>query len=70
MLEVFGSDCTGFANAGFVWSADLHLRTLAPAANFVGSYYKGAITLGQLASVTTAGQPGQGLSVRDLIEIS
>lgn len=48
MLEVFGSDCTSFATAGFVWSAKMHVRTLAPLANLVGSYYKGTITIGQL----------------------
>jgi len=48
MLEVFGSDTTGFAAAGFVWSAEMLVGTLAPAANMVGSYYKGVCTMGQL----------------------
>jgi hypothetical protein len=46
MLEIYGSDCTGFATSGFIWSAEMMVRTLAPAANMVGSYYKGCVTLG------------------------
>lgn len=41
MLEVYGSDCTGFATSGFIWSAEMLVNTLAPAANMVGAYYKG-----------------------------
>jgi hypothetical protein len=48
MLEIYGSDTTGFAAAGFVWSAEMMVGTLAPAANMVGSYYKGVCTMGQL----------------------
>lgn len=64
MLEIYGSDCTGFAQAGFIWSAEMAVRTLGPAANLVGTYYKGVVTLGQLAASSS------GLSIQDLIEIS
>jgi len=63
MLEIYGSDCTGFATAGFVWAAEMEVKTLAPLANLVGSYYKGTVTVGQLGSTGR-------LSVQDLIEIA
>lgn len=66
MLEIYGSDCTGFSNGGFVWSAEMMLRTLAPVANMVGTYYKGCVTLGQLQ----ASSEGTGLLIQDLIEIA
>lgn len=64
MLEIFGSDTTGFAASGFVWSAEMLVSTLAPAANKVGTYYKGCVTMGQLQGTVA------GLSIQDLIEIA
>jgi hypothetical protein len=66
MLEIYGSDCTGFSNSGFVWSAEMMIRTLAPTANMVGTFYKGCVTLGQLQQ----GADGTGLLIQDLIEIA
>ena len=63
MLEVYGSDCKGFSTAGFVWAAEMEVKTLAPLANLVGAYYKGTVTVGQL------GATGR-LSIQDLIEIA
>jgi len=48
--SLYGSDFTAFASGGFVWASQLRLRILAPAANLVGSCYKGVVTLGQLAT--------------------
>jgi hypothetical protein len=64
MIEVFGSDTTGFAASGFVWSAEMLVSLLAPAANKVGTYYKGVVTMGQLQGTVA------GLSIQDLIEIA
>lgn len=41
------------------------MNVLTPAANLVGSYYKGTLQFGQLASTTV-----DGLSVQQLIEIA
>lgn len=60
MLETYGSDMSGFSEAGSVWAAELTANILCPAANMVGSWYEGCIQLGQLNDV----------SLRDLIEIS
>jgi hypothetical protein len=40
------------------------VSTLAPAANKVGTYYKGTVTMGQLQGTVA------GLSIQDLIEIA
>jgi hypothetical protein len=64
MTEIFGSDTTGFAASGFVWSAEMLVSLLAPAANKVGTYYKGVVTMGQLQGTVA------GLSIQDLIEIA
>lgn len=46
MTDVYGSDMTGFAAGGFVWSAEIDLNILCPRANLVGSYYQGTIQYG------------------------
>jgi len=51
MQELYGSDTTGFAKSGFVWSAELIMNLVAPNANITGTYYKGAITMGQIPNV-------------------
>jgi len=43
MLEVYGSDMTGFSSGGFVWAAEMEVNILCPRANLVGSYYSGTI---------------------------
>jgi len=43
MLETYGSDMTGFSAGGFVWASEATFNVLAPAANIVGSYYRGTI---------------------------
>jgi len=48
MLETYGSDMTGFSAGGFVWASEATFNILAPAANIVGSYYRGTIQYGQL----------------------
>lgn len=46
MVETYGSDMTGFAAGGFVWASEPTFNILSPAANLVGSYYRGTITYG------------------------
>jgi len=65
MLETYGSDMSGFSAGGFVWASEATFNVLAPAANLVGSYFKGTLQYGQLPS-----NPESGLSLRQLIEIS
>jgi hypothetical protein len=65
MKEVYGSDMTGFSSGGFVWAAEMTCDLLTPAANLVGSLYRGTVQYGQLPP-----DPTTGLSLRDLIEIS
>lgn len=65
MLETYGSDMSGFSAGGFVWASEATFNVLAPAANIVGSYFKGTLQYGQLPS-----NPDSGLSLRQLIEIS
>lgn len=43
MLEVYGSDMTGFSAGGFVWASEATFNILTPAANLVGSYYRGTL---------------------------
>lgn len=43
MTEVYGSDLTGFSSGGYVWASELTANILTPAANLVGSYYRGTI---------------------------
>ena len=50
MIEVFGSDITGFAEHGFVWACQLNLKLMAPLANVIGKAFHGRITIGQLRS--------------------
>lgn len=50
MKELYGSDFTSFSAGGFVWASEMTANILTPAANLVGSYYKGTITYGQLVS--------------------
>lgn len=51
-IEVFGSDFTSFGTGGFVWSADLNLHLVAPAANLTGACFTGQMTLGQFQSIS------------------
>jgi len=66
MLEAYGSDMTGFSAGGFVWASEATFNILAPAANIVGSYYRGTVQYGQLP----ASDSQSGLSLRQLIEIA
>lgn len=43
MLETYGSNLTGFSAGGYVWAAEATLNILTPAANLVGSYFKGTL---------------------------
>lgn len=43
MLETYGSDMTGFSAGGFVWASEATFNVLAPAANIVGSFYRGTL---------------------------
>lgn len=51
MIETYGSDLTGFSAGGFVWASEATMNILAPAANIVGSYYRGTVQYGQLPPV-------------------
>lgn len=48
MVETYGSDFTGFSEGGFVWASELEINLLAPRANFIGAYYRGTLSYGQL----------------------
>lgn len=50
-IEVFGSDFTSFGTGGFVWSADLNLHLVAPAANLTGACFTGQMTLSQFNGI-------------------
>lgn len=65
MRETYGSNLTGFSSGGFIWASEATINVLAPAANMVGSYYRGTIQYGQIPK---SGQPG--LTLRELIEIA
>lgn len=65
MLEAYGSDMSKFSAGGFVWASEATFNVLTPAASLVGSWYRGTVQFGQLP----VGQ-GQGLSLRQLIEIA
>lgn len=43
MLELYGSDMTKFSAGGFVWASEATVNVLAPAANIVGSWYRGTL---------------------------
>jgi hypothetical protein len=43
MIEVLGSDMTGFSAGGFVWAGDAQMNILCPRANLVGGYFQGCI---------------------------
>jgi hypothetical protein len=43
MLETYGSDLTGFSAGGYYWATEATFNVLAPAANMVGSYFKGTM---------------------------
>ena len=43
MLEVYGSDMTKFSAGGFASASEATFNVLAPAANMVGSFYRGTI---------------------------
>lgn len=40
-----------FAAGGFCWAAEAEMNIIAPAANLVGSYYKGTIQFGSIPDV-------------------
>jgi len=46
MLETYGSDMTKFSAGGFIWASQMTCNILTPAANLVGSYYRGTIQFG------------------------
>jgi hypothetical protein len=48
MDEAYGSDMSGFSAGGFVWSAESQFNILAPAANMVGSFFRGTLQWGQM----------------------
>lgn len=64
-METYGSDLTGFSAGGFCWASEACFNVLTPAANLVGSYYKGTLQFGQLPTDTASG-----LSIQQLIEIA
>lgn len=75
MKEVYGSDLTGFSAGGFVWASEATMNILTPAANLVGSYYKGTLAWGSLPpggpqSTSPGGGTIGGLTLNNLIEIS
>lgn len=73
MKEVYGSDLTGFSAGGFVWASEVTMNILTPAANLVGSFYKGTLAFGSLPSGGGANGSGGslgGLTLNQLIEIS
>lgn len=41
MIQLYGSDTTSFADAGFVWSGGIDINILTPASNLTGSMYVG-----------------------------
>jgi len=55
MLETYGSDFSGFSSGGYVWASQPTFNILAPAANMVGSYFRGTVTFGQLPSTPDVG---------------
>lgn len=55
MQEVYGSNLTGFSAGGFIWASEATMNVLTPAANLVGSYYKGTMQFGQLPSLAANG---------------
>lgn len=60
-----------FAAGGFCWASEATMNIIAPAANLVGSYYKGTIQFGSIPDVDPNNPLTlQGLSLKDLIEIS
>jgi len=67
MDEVYGSDMSGFTAGGFVWSSELKMNILCPAANLIGSSYRGSVLFGQLPSKVDPLTPW--LTVRDFLEI-
>mgnify|MGYP003572093692 CR=1 FL=1 len=66
MIEVFGSDITGFAEHGFVWACQLNLKLMAPLANVIGKAFHGRITIGQLRSNGV----NQAITTEQLIKIA
>jgi len=65
MLETYGSNMTGFSAGGFVWASEMICNVLTPAANLVGSYFKGTMQFGQLPT-----SQENGLSLRQLLSIA
>lgn len=65
MPEVYGSDQGSFSSGGFVWAAEATMNILTPAANLIGSYYKGTLQFGQLPE-----EQSKGLTLKELIAIS
>lgn len=65
MVEAYGSDMLKFSAGGYVWAAEATFNVLTPAANLVGSWYRGTIQYGQLPGGSTGG-----FTLRNLIEIA
>lgn len=59
MMEVYGSDMSKFSAGGFVWASEVTANILAPAANLIGSWYRGTVQYGQLPN-----SRADGLTVR------
>jgi len=68
MTEVYGSDLTGFSAGGFAWAAEATFNILAPAAQMVGSYFRGTVQYGQLPGGIYTDK--NGITLRELIEIA
>jgi hypothetical protein len=68
MSELYGSDCTGFAEKGFVYSARLSFHILAPEANLIGKAWHGRFTLGQISTSTPGAS--RAISIGHLLKIA
>jgi hypothetical protein len=68
MIELYNSDMTGFAEHGVVWAGQVDHKLLTPAANLVGTYFEGTITVGQLQSAGTG--LNAAMTVSELISIA
>jgi len=65
-LEVYGSDTQGFAERGFVYSAEMSLNILTPHANLIGKAFHSRVTVGQLYENDSP----KSISIGNLIRIS
>jgi len=46
MMEVYGSDMTGFSEGGFIWASEITMNMTVAAASLVGAIYRGTILYG------------------------